>query len=135
MTDFYSDRRERFLNEEPYLLLVNATRENVAELEGYLKNDLASADENAWSRWHSFLAGAKFSLFVGDYSVGSPVQEIAKVFPSLIQAVEAENLPHPIYQTEPVFLEELDGYHYAMTLLSLANLLRHDDLVPRVAAL
>ena len=135
MADFYSDRRERFLNEEPYLLLVNATRENVAELEGYLKNDLASADENAWSRWHSFLAGAKFSLFVGDYSVGSPVQEIAKVFPSLIQAVEAENLPHPIYQTEPVFLEELDGYHYAMTLLSLANLLRHDDLVPRVAAL
>ncbi|TSD53311.1 DUF1911 domain-containing protein [Variovorax sp. KBS0712] len=135
MSNFYSTRRERFLDEEPYLLLVNATRANVAELEGYLRNDLASADENAWSRWHSFLAGSKFSLFVGDYSAGSPMQEIARAFPSLIQAVEAENLPHPIYQTEPVFLEELDGYHYAMTLLSLAKLLHHDDLVPRVVAL
>ncbi|WP_447748038.1 PoNe immunity protein domain-containing protein [Variovorax boronicumulans] len=135
MADFYSNRRERFLNEEPYLLLVNATRENVAELEGYLNNDLASADENAWSRWHSFMAGAKFSLLIGQYSAGRPVTEVATAYPPMLRTIEAQCLPNPTYQTEPLYLEELDGYHYAMTLLSLAKLLRHDDLVPRVAAL
>ncbi|TSD53312.1 DUF1911 domain-containing protein [Variovorax sp. KBS0712] len=135
MSNFYSIRRERFLNEEPYVVQTKGRTASIQDYQRSLVEELADAGEFAWHGWNWFIASNKLELLVLNYSAGEPIGELALSFENVLAAQEPSALPHPTQRTEPVFLEELDGYHYAMTLLSLVKLLRHDDLVPRVVAL
>ncbi|WP_447748035.1 PoNe immunity protein domain-containing protein [Variovorax boronicumulans] len=137
MSSFSSKRREQFLNEEPSSVRRLGLHEDIADAQLLLDTSLGKEGfrEDGWFAWNWAIASAKRRLLVHSYSDGSPMEHLAADFPGVLAAQEPSSLPHPLHETEPFFLEELDSYHYAMTFLSLAKLLCRDDLVPRVVAL
>jgi hypothetical protein len=137
MNDFYTSRRERFLNEETYTVFVKGRNNSIKECQELIEKELPSIplSDPAYIDWSGSISSDKVELLLGTYSAGASIAEIAKAFPGVLLALEGSSLPHPTYRTEPFYLDEPDTYAYAMWLLSLAKLLRQDHLVPRVAAL
>jgi hypothetical protein len=135
--NFYTKRRERLMNAQPYEALVRGSRDRMALSRKLIAEDLPelAADDPSYIRWSWSIASQGFELLVGRYSAGDQISEMAEDFPSVLGAVEASVLRHPTLRTEPFYLDEIDTYAYAMWLLSLCKLLRLDYLVPRVAAL
>jgi hypothetical protein len=136
-SDFSKNRRERFLNEDPYNAFVKGSLNTIAFRQELIEKELPTLPLNdpAYIDWSWGIASPKVQLLIGKYSAGAPIEQIAEELPSVLAAVEASALPHEKYRTEPFYLDEPDTYAYAMWLLSLAKLLRLDYLVPRVAAL
>jgi hypothetical protein len=137
MNEFYTKRRERFLNEEP----ARQYREDLLFLIDhgldFLKNRLNEPGirEDAWSSTNFNIAREKLYLLILDYSEGRSIDEIARDFPDILPWHEKGCLPHETYPVEPYYLDEKDGYAYIMQLLSLSKLLHHDGLVGKFAAL
>ena len=136
MSDFYTKRRERFLNEAPYMKFVEIFNLGMQECKDLLESkreELADSDPRHID-WRWGIASYQLQLAVGSYSAGDGIELIVPRIASILAAMEAVALKHN-YRTEAFYLDEPDTYAYAMWLLSLAKLLRQDHLVPRVAAL
>ena len=137
MSSFQINKRERFLNEETYLIFMQGRRAKINQNLDLLTNVLPQhpPETNAYKSWSWGAASGSFQLLLGSYSAGDPIEQMAAEFEATLATIEASALPHSIYRTEPFYLDEPDTYAYAMWLLSLAKLLRLDYLVPRVTAL
>lgn len=137
MSDFNIRKRERFLNEETYAAFVKGRKNTIQENLDLIEKELPSIppSDPAYIDWSWGVASSTLQLLIGRYSAGDSVPDISDDFPFALSAIEASALPHPVYRTEPFHLDEMDTYAYAMWLLSLAQLLRQDHLIPRVAAL
>jgi len=137
MNTFYSNRRERFLNEEPYAVFVKWSENHADELEALLRDQLAEQTNSdaAFIQWSSGIAGHAVERLIGAYSAGEPIESLVRQLSRCILLVERPVLPNAKHRTEPYYMDEPDSYAYAMWLLSLTKLLRHDALIPRVAAL
>ena len=136
MAEIRSQRHESPANgDQPYSALLKESELDIEENLHLLTKELATADEDAYRRWTWGIASARLRSFIANYSGGRPASDLVANFPTVLGAIESAVLTHPKYRTEPLHLDELDAYAYAMWLLSLAKLLRLDHLVPRVAAL
>lgn len=137
MPEFHTKRRDPLLNAEPCIKQYQNLHDDVIYAKNLLANHLGDMGyrEDGWRAWHWMIAYSKWCLVMLDYSRGEPIQKIAAAFPAMLEANEGSHLPHPPHEIEPFRLAERDTYPYILSLFTFAKLLRHDALVPRVAAL
>jgi hypothetical protein len=135
-SDFYAQRRERFLNAETYSAFRMGRLGSIDFDSSLLRDKVADLppDDGRHIDWRWGIASSRFELLIGRYSAGDPVASLAGDLPQVLTDIEATALAHD-YRTEPFYLDEIDTYAYAMWLLSLCKLLRLDPLLPRVIAL
>ena len=136
MSNFNERKRERFLNEETYANFVGASNDGLQHLQSLLQDELAQREPDgpAYAQWTVGIANRRVELLIGQYSAGDEIASLVAPYLTALAAVEASALPHPIYKSEPFYIDSIDGYEQALWLLSLCKLLRLDALLPRLFA-
>ncbi len=136
MNDFNTRKRERFLNEETYGHFVSSSNARRQNLRSLLENELPQreVDSPAYAQWTVGISNHSVELLIGQYSAGDEIASLVQPYLTALAAVEASALPHPIYKSEPFYIDSIDGYEQALWLLSLCKLLRLDALLPRLIA-
>ncbi len=137
MSRFEKNKRERFLNENSYNALMKGIASRLNRVEQLFYNELPKRSDafRMYSQWSATISNEYFEQLVGQYSAGVPIEELGAKFTKIVEVAEADSLPHPVYKTEPFYLDEIDAYYRILALLSLAKLLRYDYLVPRIVEL
>jgi hypothetical protein len=83
--------------------------------------------------WRRNIASALFQPLIANYSAGDPIADLPRQFEAVLFSIEESALPKK-YSWEPLFLDEIDAYVYAMWLFSLCVLLHQELFLPRLLA-
>ena len=136
MTDFYANRREPLLDQEPCEAQRKRLLDNISFTEGLFTSHLKAEGtrKDAWAAWNGMIAYDKWCLMALDYSQGQDIQSLTAILPQVVEGEEKTHLPHPAHLTYTRHLAERDTFPYILSLLTFAKLLHLDHLIPRICA-
>lgn len=135
--EFKSVRRQIFLSERGYAASKVRYQADMAEFA----QEQTDAKHEAPESEHSSLALAniKFDQFSLRYTAGEPIDQLRQDFEEVVAAFERYAKTLRDYHQEPHWpaysFTFIDDYVRLLALLSLAILLRRDELIPRIHSL
>jgi hypothetical protein len=135
--NFAAVRRQSYLDDESYKnTIIHIERENLLNVAA-LGDDLTARGRMTTL---DLIASNKWTVFLLKYTAGEPLTDLGNSLDEIVVAYEQyvdaiDKMPHEQYRP-PFWLNDMiDTYVDYLNLLSVAVLLRREDLIPRIQAL
>lgn len=135
--EFFQRRRQIYLDDESYRNTVAQIDAEYFLYEEALKGDLTKRGRKTTLE---LLAGDKWRVFQLKYTAGVSVTDLAGSLDDVIIALEryaqaCDEMPDDEYSPPFIMNDMIDSYVDYLNLLSVAVLLRREDLIPRIHAI